>query len=341
MVKKRFVLSGYFGFKNFGDEAILSVIVKKLKEYGHKVTVLSSDPPYTKGKFKYIRCVNMFKIPDVLGAISRTDFVISGGGSLLQDTTSLKSLLYYLFVIFLGLISGKKVIIFAQGIGPINTPVGKFLTAALLKRCTYVSVRDFKSFELLKKWGVNSELLCDPIFSSTVPDCEKTNTLAVQLRDCKNMSEDFIDRLAQAVVKRFANVDVDIYSFQDAIDLEVCQKFEKALKLLNSDIKTKIYSSLTDEETINNLTRAKYMIAMRFHALIVGLISGVRVLGINYDIKVEKLSNEFGFPLIGLNKDFGNPEMNLLENQDLDEMKAKLTLKNFNWASFEKVINQE
>lgn len=338
MAKKRFVLSGYFGFKNFGDEAILSVIVKKLKEYGHKVTVLSSDTAYTKGKFKYIRSVNMFKIPDVLGAISRTDFVISGGGSLLQDTTSLKSLLYYLFIIFSGLILGKKVIIFAQGIGPINTSVGKFLTGLLLKRCTYVSVRDFKSFELLKKWGVNSELLCDPIFSADVPVCEKTNTLAIQLRDCKNMSEDFIDRLAQAVVNKFSNVDIDIYSFQDSIDLEVCQKFEKAVKLLNSDIKTKIYSGLTDEETIQNLARAKYMIAMRFHALIVGLISGVKVLGINYDIKVEKLSNEFEFPLIGLNKEFGE-ELNLLETQDLDEIKAKLSLKNFDWSSFEKIIN--
>jgi len=340
MAKKRFVLSGYFGFKNFGDEAILSVIVKKLKEYGHKVTVLSSDPAYTKGKFKYIRCVNMFKIPDVLGIISRTDFVISGGGSLLQDATSLKSLLYYLFIIFAGLIFGKKVIIFAQGIGPINTPIGKFLTGFLLKKCVYVSVRDVKSFELLKKWGVNTELLCDPIFSAEVPEIEKTNTLAIQLRDWKNMNEDFIDRLAHLVVNNFSDMDIDIYSFQDSIDLEVCQKFEKAVKLLNSDIKTKIFTGLTDEETIQNLARAKYMIAMRFHALIVGLISGVKVLGINYDIKVEKLSNEFGFPLFELNKDFGS-EIKQLCNQDLQAIKAKLSLKKFDWSSFVNVINQE
>lgn len=340
MAKKRFVLSGYFGFKNFGDEAILSVIVKKLKEYGHKVTILSSDTSYTKGKFKYVRSVNMFKISDVLSAISRTDFVISGGGSLLQDSTSLKSLLYYLFIIFAGLICGKKVIIFAQGIGPINTSIGKFLTGFLLKRCTYVSVRDIKSFELLKQWGVKAELLCDPIFSAQVPPVEKTNTLAIQLRDWKNMNEDFIDRLALAVVNNFSGMNIEIYSFQDSIDLEVCKKFEKAVRLLNSDFQTKIYTGLTDEETIKNLARAKYIIAMRFHALIVGLISGVKVLGINYDIKVEKLSNEFDFPLLELNKDFGN-EFKQLEIQNLDEIRAKLILKNFNWTSFVNIINHE
>ena len=53
-MKKRFVLSGYFGFKNFGDEAILSVLVNKLKELDHRITIISSDPKYTISKFKHI-----------------------------------------------------------------------------------------------------------------------------------------------------------------------------------------------------------------------------------------------------------------------------------------------
>ena len=154
------------------------------------------------------------------------------------------------------------------------------------------------------------------------------------------MNEDFIDRLAQAVTAHFSGMDIDIYSFQDSIDLDICKKFEKAVNLLNSDIKTTIYTGLTDEQTVQNLARAKYMVAMRFHALIVGLISGVKVLGINYDIKVEKLANEFEFPLVQLNKDFGN-EFAILPQQNLEKIKTKLAAKNFNWDSFVKIINQE
>lgn len=338
MKKKRFVLSGYFGFKNFGDEAILSVLVAKLREYGHKITIISSDTKYTKSKFRFVRSVYTFNIRDLIGAIAKSDFLISGGGSLLQDTTSFKSLIYYLFVIFVGLILGKKVIIFAQGIGPISNPIGQFLTGLLLRFCTYVSVRDVKSQELLKKWGVNSELLCDPIFSTMIPEVPKEKRVAVQLRNFATMNEDFIDRLAQCVVTNYSDYMIDIYSFQDSIDFEICKKFERAVKLLNSDIKTTIFTGLTDEQTVSNIAKSEFMVAMRFHALIVGLLAGVKVLGINYDIKVEKLAKEFGFPLIGLKKSFGN-EFNLQKNLDMQTIENLVKSKNFDWSTFERVIN--
>ena len=175
-MSKRFVLSGYFGFKNFGDEAILSVLIKKLKLDKHRITVISSDPKYTMKQYKHIRSVYTFKIPDIIGAISKSDVVISGGGSLLQDATSLKSLIYYLFIIFVGLVLRKTVIIFAQGIGPINSFIGIVLTKNLLKHCNYVSVRDEKSLELLKNWGIKADLLCDPIFSIETNKIIKSNT---------------------------------------------------------------------------------------------------------------------------------------------------------------------
>ena len=166
---KKVVISGYYGSDNFGDETILKVLVDKLKEEKVDITVLSLNPEKTKELHK-VNAVKSFDLPKVITTILKSDILISGGGSLLQDATSVKSLFYYLFVISVAEFFHKKVMIFAQGIGPIKTPIGQFLTKNLLKHCTYVSVRDKKSYELLKNWGINADLLCDPIFSTTIPN---------------------------------------------------------------------------------------------------------------------------------------------------------------------------
>ena len=93
------VLSGYYGFDNFGDEAILQVLVDNLKAINAEITVISKNPSKTSS-IHDVKTVFMFNILGIIAAINRSDVVISGGGSLLQDVTSVRSLMYYLFVIF-------------------------------------------------------------------------------------------------------------------------------------------------------------------------------------------------------------------------------------------------
>jgi len=128
------VISGYYGFDNFGDEAILGVLVKKLKELNADIRVLSKSPSKTASLYD-VKSTLFFCMLQVIFRISRCDVLVSGGGSLLQDVTSLKSLIYYLFVINIALFFNKKVVIFAQGIGPINNKFGAFLTKNTLKKC--------------------------------------------------------------------------------------------------------------------------------------------------------------------------------------------------------------
>ncbi len=337
-MKKRIVLSGYYGFKNFGDEAILSVLIKKLQQDKNIITVISSDPEYTRSLHSNIRSIKTFDFRKIIGSIYKSDILISGGGSLLQDVTSIKSIIYYLLIIFIGLILRKKVIIFAQGIGPINSTIGQFLTKLLLRNCSYVSVRDSKSQELMNKWGIKSDLVCDPIFSVEVPQNRKTKTLAIQLRNCKGLNMDFLDRLADEVCRNFNDYKIEIYSFQDSIDLEICQTFEQKLKILAPEINTTLYSGLTNTQIIENISLAQYLISMRFHAIIIGLLAKTKTLAINYDIKVEKLAKEFGLPTVDLKKEFNN-QFELLKNQNLSEAENKISTLNFKWDNFENAIN--
>ena len=139
------VISGYYGFKNFGDEAILSVLINHLKSFENvDITVFSSDINYTSEAY-LVNCVNSFDFFNIIKTIKNSDVLISGGGSLLQDVTSAKSLIYYSFIIALAILFNKKIIIFAQGIGPLNNFLSKFLVKNLLRYCKLVTVRDEKS----------------------------------------------------------------------------------------------------------------------------------------------------------------------------------------------------
>ena len=163
------------------------------------------------------------------GALKNSDVLVSGGGSLLQDVTSLKSLIYYLGIIYAALFMRKKVVIFAQGIGPINSSAGKFLTKLALRHAEKISVRDKKSQELLKSWGITSELVKDPILELNLPIKNKKGVVGVQLRNYPTLTETFLNNLADEIIKRFSDKKVQIFSFQDNIDLDTCDKFARIL----------------------------------------------------------------------------------------------------------------
>lgn len=305
----KYIVSGYIGFDNFGDEAIASVLIQKLKKTGaEKITYISSNPKKTSE----IHGVNSCSMLGFLPSLIKSDILISGGGSLLQDKTSLKSLIYYLLVIFSALVLRKKVQIYAQGIGPINSKPGQIFTKLLLKRVNEITVRDKKSQELLNKWGIPSLLVKDPVFDMEIPQNDKKDILGVQLRAFDGVDEIFLDNLARAITKYFPHKKIQIISLQDSIDLEVCNNFEKILKTKGL-FDVEVLSSLSINEAIDIISSLEYLIAMRFHANVIGVKSEVKTLAINYDPKVEKLAEEYHLPLINSNdKDFSHEFERLL-----------------------------
>lgn len=282
----KYVVSGYIGFDNFGDEAIAGVLSSNLKKNGaEKITLISSNPEKT-AKLYGVDSVGMFGF---LKPIMECDILISGGGSLLQDVTSLKSLIYYLGVILCAKFFKKKVVIFSQGFTPFRTKLGKFLTKTVLKMCDKITVRDIQSQKLLEEMKISSDLVSDPVFGIETPDIPKCG-VGVQLRSFAGLNEEFLEKLMSEVKKRFPDKEIKLISLQDSLDLPVLEKFEG-----------KIVKNLTVEDAIREISGLEYLIGMRFHACLVAAKAGVRVLGINYDVKVKTLAETVGFPLIELN----------------------------------------
>lgn len=291
----KYVISGYIGFDNFGDEAIAGVLINKLKEQGaEKITVISANPKKTSRLYGVSSCGML----SFLRPILLSDVLISGGGSLLQDITSLKSLIYYLFVIMTAIIFGKKVIIFAQGFSKFRTKRGNFLTEFVLKKCHKVTVRDKQSQDYLKTLGINSELVTDPVFGIDIPPVPEHKGIGIQLRNCRGLGNEFLSALAEEIADKFKNEEIKLFSFQDNIDLPVIEKFAEFLTSNGAIVK--IYKNLSVPEVIHEVPRLEYFISMRFHGCLISAKSGVKTLGINYDRKVKTLGENIGFPIINM-----------------------------------------
>lgn len=338
---KKFLISGYYGFNNFGDDAILKVIIQGLKKNSDnpQITVFSSNPELTKNIYD-VDSKYSFDYTNLFKEISNTDVLISGGGSLLQDVTSLKSLVYYLGILFMAKLTRKKIVIFAQGIGPIKNKAGNFLTRIALSGVENITVRDKKSHELLKSWDIDSQIVPDPVWNMEIPVFEKNfNEIGVQLRDYHSVDKDKLTKIAHAVNAEFGNKKINIISLQDAHDLKICQEFEAILRKTNPSISTQIYSGLSIEEAVEVLSKQAYLIAMRYHACLLAIKAGVPTLAISYDIKVNTLAEESAIPCVEINKidEIFNKisELKNINSQSLfDFTLKKVSEKSINFSDF-------
>lgn len=293
---KKILISGYYGFDNFGDEAILGVLIEHLR--GHNITVLSANPEKT-GKTHNVNSINSFNTKLIVERLQNFDMLISGGGSLLQNATSNRSLLYYCgLIILMSIIPKKDIVIFAQGIGPIKGFWGKLIAKNALKKCKYISVRDKKSQELLESWGIKSNLVCDPIFDLKIPPQNRSRKIGIQLRKFATLTDELFDEIVRQVALKFSDREIELICFQDSEDEGISKVFLTKLKHKNPTINANIIKGLSNQQIIERISEYDYLIAMRFHACLLGLKYGIKTLAISYDPKVETLAQNANIPYL-------------------------------------------
>ena len=165
MSRTKAVLCGYYGMGNAGDEALLVSLLQMLPQSVTPI-VLSGDPQATKKQYKVASCDRKSTFA-ILNALKQSNAFIWGGGSLMQDATSMASPIYYAGLMALAQQRGLKTIAWAQGIGPLNKSLTRWLTKQTLLGCDAISVRDTASAELLSSWGINSVIAPDPVWAMT------------------------------------------------------------------------------------------------------------------------------------------------------------------------------
>lgn len=318
----KILISGYYGFNNIGDESILTALVANLRDKLEDIdiTVLSQNPESTREKYK-VNSVNRKSLKAIIGAVRKCDLLVSGGGSLLQDVTSKKSIIYYLVIMWLALLFGKKIFIYSQGIGPINSKMNRTLTAFTLKRASCIVVRDETSKELLIEIGVDGSnifVTADPVLRIKKADLSigaeilkqegfledrERITVGWAIRELK-VKSNFVDEICISITRLVEeyNAQIVLIPFHYSQDMDVIYEIESRLGDKVSCIKHKY---LTDE-MLSIIGNMDILVGVRLHALIHAAIMDVPMIAISYDPKINSFMHSLDMKAMCSMYDFKN-----------------------------------
>ncbi len=302
------LISGYYGFSNPGDDAILIEILKILEENNIVPAVLYNTKKYfERERVHYIPRKNLFYL---FIWMKRASFLISGGGGLFQDSTSFKSFLYYFFIIFIARFFHVKVIIYGQSFGPIKRKISFVLLQRVLHISNAIFVRDSSSLKLSYLLCINKKVyilpdivyikkiklksFCDPVSSG-----KKIFKILIFPRE-KGDIKAFIDSLKE--ISHIFIVKLIIIPMHYDLDREVAEKIYTHLSERNNV--EFINKRFSETDVLEKIQDVNCVVSYRFHGLLFSHLLKKPFLGISDDPKLISFLLDLNKEVISSNGDF-------------------------------------
>lgn len=278
-----------------------------------ELVVLSNHPERTEALFG-IKAYNRWNFGVIVRELKRCDMLVMGGGSLLQDVTGGRSILYYLGIARLAQFLKKPIVFYGQGIGPISKPLSEKLIRGVVNHVDVITVRDAKSRDDLQMYGVNKpeiHVTADPAFAID-PDLFSKDAGAKMLREFGvttryfggerkiagiairnwNTTHPFHQVLAQnadALVRD--GWQVVFIPMQYPGDVGASQRVLSYMKeravLLNRQFSFR--------DIANIIANTDLIIGMRLHSLILAAHCGIPFVSLSYDPKIDRFVQRVGY----------------------------------------------
>ncbi|MDR2006499.1 MAG: polysaccharide pyruvyl transferase CsaB [Acidaminococcales bacterium] len=309
MKHKNILISGYYGFANAGDEAMLTAVIDALRGLADNpgISVLSGNPAETAARHGVI-AIQRFNPFFVFRAVRKADIVLSGGGSLLQDVTSKRSLYYYLGVLQLAKFLRKPVMLYGQGIGPLRAALARKLTGFVCRQADVIAVRDKQSLRELALLGVDEKktfLTADPVMAMRPADKEDGRLIlrehgvesgflvGISAREWQGLAcfKKELAKAADALVREYG-AKIIFLSLQYPGDLTVSK--EIAHLMAEKAGATVIEKRCGVDDFLSLVGNMNLLLSVRLHALIFGALMQVPVIGLSYDPKIDAFLESIG-----------------------------------------------
>jgi len=302
------LVCGYYGSKNHGDDALLRAVTEDLRSINTeiRISVISKKPNETRDIYG-VDTLHRFNFLGIVRALKRTNLLILGGGSLIQDLTSTRSLIYYAFVMNKAHKHRAKIMLYANGIGPLQQEKNKKRAVQALEKAEMITLRDAQSLEALKMLGLqnpNVVVTADAAFGFTKRDEEGAARLlsnihligikyfCVSIRGWKRLKDDFISEMAvfcDFMVERHGLYPLFI-PMQPSNDAEISTRVLEKVKNKGFYLE----QDFTIEEILAIAANAEFIVGMRLHSIIYGANVARPMVGLVYDPKVAAMMEELG-----------------------------------------------
>ncbi len=290
-------ICGYYGFGNVGDDTLLSAAISRCRREGEtQISALTRCPQKDRYAFG-VRCVNRKNIFSLIREIRHSKRLIFGGGTLFQDRTSTRSLLYYIALAKIAYKLGVSVELWGCGLD-VEGKRGKKMLRRVLLRAEHLGLRDKRSFEFARKLGIPPDklsieedlaYLTSPTESPRVRDIirDKKGPLVLVSVAGGGSKADLLHIREDIKRRKREGREVMILEMYPEEDRKKSSK-------LSEECECELLSGLSGGEIIYLCKNINLCISERLHALIFSKLAGCEFVGVGDDPKIIAFCKENG-----------------------------------------------
>jgi polysaccharide pyruvyl transferase CsaB len=302
------VICGAYGRGNAGDEAILQAIIAQMREIDNTMPLIVMSRNRRETRLNHhTNAIYIFNIFGFLHNLLKSRIFINGGGSLIQDVTSSRSLFFYLFTLQAAKWCGCRVIMYGCGIGPVLSSANRRITGMVLNRTVeIITLRDSISHCALREMRVEKPrilLAADPTITikkspsqlvnqafaqeGVPPQCKK---IGFCLRNWPNFNASQSLAAAAAYAYEKYGLTPVFVPFELPRDISAAEMVLPYMTVPYYICRQRHQV----EDLIGMLGSMEVVVGMRLHALVFATLGGAPVVGVSYDVKVDSFIKEIG-----------------------------------------------
>ncbi len=314
----RVCIVGWWGSETVGDIAILGQLLRELELQcrPEQISVVSFNASLTRRTLRQLQRPMIEVVPlGVLSAIAivSSRAVIFGGGPLMESPT----MRFWRWTSSIAQFCGERVMLYANGIGPLRSAAATRAVTALVKSAGFVVLRDRTS----QRWAVEQAARTDAVLGfdaafdfvrdAASPVVPRRAQIALALRtppasylgsgDVAIATARFVATLAEALDAvadqrelRFVGI-VMHTGMAESDDHEVYRLLRA--KLRHSDLLDVAPGEHSVQQVIDTLQASRAALTVRFHAMIFALATETPFVAVDYarpEGKVSAVADDVG-----------------------------------------------